>query len=70
MAHRYELAEFADVIHREGGIWNLFGEVGLTPEQSPPELALLVEAVNRGVEHLTYLFGQIAKACGYREDDD
>jgi hypothetical protein len=69
MAHRYEIAEFADLIRREGGMWNLFGDVGITPEQAPPGMAVLVEATNRGVEYLNFMFGEIAKACGYREDD-
>lgn len=66
---RPTLPDFALLIRREGGMWNLFGNVGITPGQAPPELAVLVEATNRAADYLGFLFGEVAKVCGYREDD-
>lgn len=70
MAHRYSLAEFPDLIRREGGIVDLFMKTGLDPEHAPVELEELVGDANELEMRLRAVWEQIAEMCGYDEDEE
>lgn len=70
MARRYTLAEFPDLIRREGGLVDLFMKTTISAGQAPVEIQTEVREINRLHVELDRLMDQIAEICGYDEDEE
>lgn len=70
MPHRYTLAEFPDLIRREGGLVPLFMQTGIDPDHAPVELERLVGDANALEMRLRAVWDRIAEICGYDEDEE
>ncbi len=68
MTQPYTLAEFPDLIAKNGGMIRLFVDVGVDPEHAPAELAAEIKALNAVIEQLDPHFERIAALCGYDFD--
>lgn len=69
MAHRYTLAEFPDLIRREGGLVDLFMKTTIGVAQAPAEIAAEVREINRLHVELDRIMDRVAEICGYDEDE-
>lgn len=70
MSHRYTLAEFPNLIRREGGLVDLFCKTGIDPKQVPEELVEDVTEINILVKYMRRRFESLSAICGYDEDEE
>jgi hypothetical protein len=68
MTDPYTLAEFPDLIAKNGGMIRMFVDVGIDPEHAPAELADEIKALNVVIEQLGPHLERIAELCGYDFD--
>jgi len=64
----YTLAEFPDLIRKNGGMIRFFVDVGIDPEWAPSELSDEIKALNAVIEQLGPHFERIAEICNYDFD--
>jgi Tryptophan RNA-binding attenuator protein inhibitory protein len=65
MTSPYTVAEFPNLIAKNGGMIRTFVDVGIDPEHAPTELADEIKALNAVIEQLGPHFERIAVLCGY-----
>ncbi len=70
MTHRYTLAEFPDLIRREGGLVDLFCKTSIDPKHVPEELVEDVTEINILVKYMRRRFESLSVICGYDEDEE
>ena len=70
MSHRYTLAEFPDLIRREGGLVDLFMKTGIDPKHVPEELVEDVTEINILVKRMQMRFELLSAICGYDPDEE
>lgn len=70
MSHRYSLAEFPDLIRREGGLVDLFMKTTIGAGQAPVEIQAEVREINRLHVELDRPIDRVVEICGYSEDEE